>query len=45
MAIIMHATKKTGKVIRVYPLFSPFTSCSQEKNDPVFHLGWDSANG
>lgn len=42
----MHATqKKIGKVIRVYPLFPSFTSCSQEKNDPMFHLGWDSASG
>lgn len=42
----MHATKKKiGKVIKVYPLFPLFISCSQVKNDPVFHLGWDSASG
>lgn len=43
----MHSPKKKiGKVIRVYPFFFPFTFfVHKKKNDPVFHLGWDSASG
>lgn len=30
--------KKIGKVIRVYPLFSPLLFAHKKKNDPMFHL-------